>query len=193
MPVSPESPALIDQINALLPQTQCGQCSFQGCRPYAEAIASGAADINQCPPGGDEGIRDLAGLLGVPVKPLNTEFGEHKPPTVAVIVEKDCIGCTKCIAACPVDAILGASKFMHTVIASECTGCELCIAPCPVDCIVMQPAPLCRTEISRVQKSAQAKRRYDARCLRKEKEEAEKAERAKKKKLALLKMQAAKK
>ena len=193
MPASPESPTLIDQINALLPQTQCGQCSFLGCRPYAEAIASGAADINQCPPGGDEGIRDLAGLLGVPVKPLNAEFGQHKLPSVAFIVEQDCIGCTKCIAACPVDAILGASKFMHTVIAAECTGCELCIAPCPVDCIVMQPAPPSCTEISRMQKSSQAKRRYDARCLRKEKEEVEKAERAKKKKLALLKMQAAKK
>jgi electron transport complex protein RnfB len=193
MPVSHESPTLIDQINALLPQTQCGQCSFKGCRPYAEAIASGAADINQCPPGGDEGIGDLAALLGVSAKPLNTTFGRHKPPSVAFIVEEDCIGCTKCIAACPVDAILGASKFMHTVIASECTGCELCIAPCPVDCIVMQPAPPSHTEISRTQKSAQAKRRYDARCLRKEKEETEKAERAKKKKLALLKMQSAKK
>ena len=193
MPVAPESLTLVDQINALLPQTQCGQCSFQGCRPYAEAIASGAADINQCPPGGDEGIRDLAGLLGVSAKPLNTEFGEHKPASVAFVIEEDCIGCTKCIAACPVDAILGASKFMHTVIASECTGCELCVAPCPVDCIVMQPAPPSNTEISRAQRSAQAKRRYDARCLRKEKEEAEKAERARKKKLALLKMQAARK
>ncbi|MGZ8161032.1 MAG: electron transport complex subunit RsxB [Methylobacter sp.] len=193
MSVAPESLTLIEQINALLPQTQCGQCSFQGCRPYAEAIASGAADINQCPPGGDEGIRDLADLLGVPPKPLNTEFGVHKPPSVAFIIEEDCIGCTKCIAACPVDAILGASKFMHTVIASECTGCELCVAPCPVDCLVMQPAPPNNTDQSRAQKSAQAKRRYDARCLRKEQEEAEKAERAKKKKLALLKMQSAKK
>jgi len=193
MSVTSESPALIDQINGLLPQTQCGQCGYRGCRPYAEAIASGAADINQCPPGGDEGIRDLAGLLNVPVKPLNNKFGVHKPSSVALIVEEDCIGCTKCIAACPVDAIIGASKFMHTVIAAECTGCELCAAPCPVDCIVMQPAPPSRTEASRAQKSAQAKRRYDARCLRKEKEEAEKAERAKKKKLALLKMQAAKK
>jgi len=184
---------LIDQINALLPQTQCGQCSFQGCRPYAEAIATGMADINQCPPGGDEGMRDLADLLGVPAKPLNTEFGLHKPPSVAFIIEEDCIGCVKCIAACPVDAILGAAKFMHTVIASECTGCELCIAPCPVDCIIMQPAPVNNTEKSRAQKSAQAKRRYDVRCLRKEKEEAEKAERVKKKKQALLKMQSAKK
>jgi len=193
MTVSQESPTLVDQINALLPQTQCGQCSFQGCRPYAEAIASGVADINQCPPGGDEGIRDLADLLGVSPKPLNTEFGLHKPPSVAFIIEKDCIGCVKCIAACPVDAIVGAAKLMHTVIASECTGCELCIAPCPVDCIVMQPAPPNNSEKTRAQKSAQAKRRYDARCSRKEQEDAEKAERAKKKKLALLKMQAAKK
>jgi electron transport complex protein RnfB len=193
MPVSPEPPNLIDQINALLPQTQCGQCSFPGCRPYAEAIASGAADINQCPPGGDEGIGDLADLLGVSPKPLNTAFGLHKPSSVAFIIEQDCIGCVKCIAACPVDAIVGAAKFMHTVIASECTGCELCIAPCPVDCIIMQPAPSNHTEVSRAQKSAQAKRRYDARCLRKEKEEVEKAERAKKKKQALLNMQSAKK
>ncbi|WP_027148494.1 RnfABCDGE type electron transport complex subunit B [Methylobacter tundripaludum] len=193
MPVAPESLTLIDRINTLLPQTQCGQCSFQGCRPYAEAIASGVADINQCPPGGDEGIRDLADLLGVSPKPLNTEFGLHKPPSVAFIIEKDCIGCVKCIAACPVDAIVGAAKLMHTVIASECTGCELCIAPCPVDCIIMQPAPPSNAEKTRAQKSTQAKRRYDARCLRKEQEDAEKAERAKKKKLALLKMQAAKK
>lgn len=187
MPVSPEIPTLIDQINALLPQTQCGQCSFQGCLPYAEAIASGAADINQCPPGGDQGISDLADLLGVPSKPLNTEFGQHKPASVAFIIEDDCIGCVKCIAACPVDAILGAAKFMHTVIASECTGCELCVAPCPVDCIIMQPTPVTPIEVLRTQKSAQAKRRYDARCLRKEKQELEKSERAKKKKLALLK------
>jgi len=203
---------VIDQINALLPQTQCGQCGFQGCRPYAEAIASGAADINQCPPGGDEGILDLANLLGVAPKPLNPKFGQHKPKSVAFIIEQDCIGCTKCIAACPVDAILGAAKFMHTVIASECTGCELCVAPCPVDCIIMTnppgadlhlpegrraglpdviPAPPNNTGGSRAQKSAQAKKRYEARCLRKEKEEAEKAERAKKKKAALLKLKSA--
>jgi electron transport complex protein RnfB len=192
MSVSPES-SLIDRINALLPQTQCGQCSFQGCRPYAEAIALGVADINQCPPGGDQGIRDLADLLGIAPKPLNTKFGEHKPASVAFIVEEDCIGCTKCIVACPVDAIVGAAKFMHTVIAFECTGCELCIAPCPVDCIIMRPASPNNIEGHRAQKSAQAKRRYDARCIRKEKEQAEKMERAKKKKQALLKMQAAKK
>ncbi len=191
MPVSLENPTLTDQINALLPQTQCGQCSFQGCRPYAEAIASGAADINQCPPGGDQGISDLAELIGVPPKPLNTEFGIHKPVGVAFIIEQDCIGCVKCIAACPVDAILGAAKFMHTVIAAECTGCELCIAPCPVDCIIMQPAPPSNTEVSRTQKSAQTKQRYDSRCLRKEKQATEKAERAKNK-LAFLKMRTAK-
>ena len=132
---------MIDQINAILPQTQCRQCGFQGCRPYAEAIASGTADINQCPPGGDEGIIELAHLLGVDPKPLNAQYGQHKPKSVAFIVEQDCIGCVKCIAACPVDAILGAAKFMHTVIASECTGCELCVAPCPVDCIIMKPLP----------------------------------------------------
>jgi electron transport complex protein RnfB len=123
-----------EQINALLPQTQCGQCSYKGCRPYAEAIADGQADINQCPPGGDEGIHALAAFLDVPFKPLNPAFGVHKPRQVAFIIEQDCIGCVKCLAACPVDAIIGAAKFMHTVIADECTGCELCVAPCPVDC-----------------------------------------------------------
>ena len=130
---------VVDQIEALLPQTQCGQCSYPGCRPYAEAIASGEADINQCPPGGEDGIKALAELLDVEPKPLNEEFGEEKPKSLAVIIEKDCIGCTKCVQACPVDAILGAAKHMHTVIASECTGCELCVEPCPVDCIVMEP------------------------------------------------------
>ena len=188
---------MIDQINAILPQTQCRQCGFQGCLPYAEAIASGAADINQCPPGGDEGIIELAHLLGVNPKPLNPHNGEHKPKSVAFIIEQDCIGCVKCIAACPVDAILGAAKFMHTVIASECTGCELCIAPCPVDCIIMQPLPALvehDTLLIKAKKVAQAqlaKRRYDARCLRKEHEIAEKAERAKQKRAALEMMKSA--
>ncbi|WP_036251598.1 electron transport complex subunit RsxB [Methylobacter sp. BBA5.1] len=176
---------MIDRINALLPQTQCGQCGFKGCKPYAEAIAAGTADINQCPPGGDEGIIEIARLLGVPSKPLNTRFGRHKPKQVAFIIEDDCIGCTKCIAACPVDAILGASKCMHTVIASECTGCELCISPCPVDCIVMKPAPQPAQKAEQAQK---AMRRYEARCLRQARAEAEKAERARKKKEALLKL-----
>ena len=130
---------LVEQIDALLPQTQCGQCKYPGCRPYAEAIAKGDAAINQCPPGGEEGVSALADLLGVEAIPLNAEFGEQKAPAVAFIIEQDCIGCVKCIPPCPVDAILGASKQMHTVISSECTGCELCITPCPVDCIVMLP------------------------------------------------------
>jgi len=130
---------LVEQIDALLPQTQCGQCLYPGCKPYAEAVAKGEAEINQCPPGGEAGVAALAELLGVESKPLNTELGEQKPPAVAFIIEQDCIGCIKCIPPCPVDAILGASKHMHTVISAECTGCELCIAPCPVDCIIMRP------------------------------------------------------
>lgn len=128
-------PELVTRIDALLPQTQCGQCGYAGCRPYALAIAGNSADINQCPPGGDQGIRALAHLLGRQILPLNPANGSEKPPLVALIREGECIGCTKCIQACPVDAIVGASKLMHTVIAELCTGCELCIPPCPVDCI----------------------------------------------------------
>ncbi len=135
-----EGNPLAEKIDAILPQTQCGQCGFPGCKPYAAAIAEGRADINQCPPGGEATIKNLADLLGVEPKPLNAENGTAKTvPLVAVIDEAVCIGCTKCIQACPVDAILGAAKQMHTVIAVECTGCELCIAPCPVDCIDMVP------------------------------------------------------
>jgi electron transport complex protein RnfB len=138
-----EGDPLIARIDAILPQTQCGQCGFPGCKPYATAIAEGRADINQCPPGGDAGVRALADLLGpllgVEYKPLNAENGVEKPKAVAFIDEKTCIGCTLCIQACPVDAILGAAKHMHTIISSECTGCELCVAPCPVDCITMEP------------------------------------------------------
>ncbi len=130
---------LVDKIDAILPQTQCGQCGYPGCRPYAVAIANGEADINQCPPGGDAGIQKLAELLGVEPKPLNAEHGTPKPKSVAVIDETLCIGCTLCIQACPVDAIIGAAKHMHTVVAAECTGCELCVPPCPVDCISMVP------------------------------------------------------
>lgn len=179
---------MIEQVNELLPQTQCGQCGFKGCRPYAEAIAGGRADINQCPPGGDDGIAALADFLGIFPKPLNPAFGIHKPKQVAFIVEQDCIGCVKCIAACPVDAILGAAKFMHTVIASECTGCELCVAPCPVDCIIMTSVETESDSLSKREKSALAKRRFEARCLRKEQEAVEKAERARQKKAALIKM-----
>jgi electron transport complex protein RnfB len=136
-----DSDPVVDQIDALLPQTQCGQCTYAGCRPYAEAIAGGDAEINQCPPGGETTIRALADLLDRDFKPLNPEHGTEKPPALAVIDEDTCIGCTLCIQACPVDAILGAGKQMHTVIAAECTGCELCLPPCPVDCIIMEPVP----------------------------------------------------
>jgi len=129
--------SVADQINDILPQTQCGQCNFPGCRPYAEAIAAGEAGINQCPPGGEAGVQALADLLGIEALPLNPENGVEKPKTVAVIDEEVCIGCTLCIQACPVDAIVGAAKLMHTVIQAECTGCDLCLPPCPVDCIEM--------------------------------------------------------
>jgi electron transport complex protein RnfB len=132
-----EGDPVAEEINNLLPQTQCGQCGYPGCRPYAQAIANGDA-INKCPPGGAAGIQALAALLGVEPIPLDTEHGEEqKAPTVAFIREAECIGCTKCILACPVDAILGAAKQMHTVIANLCTGCDLCVEPCPVDCIDM--------------------------------------------------------
>lgn len=135
-----EGDPLVEQIDSILPQTQCGQCSYPGCRPYAEAIASGEADINQCPPGGEDGVVKLAELLGREPKPLNPENGVAKEvQTVAVIDESRCIGCTLCIQACPVDAILGANKQMHTVIEEACTGCDLCVPPCPVDCIDMVP------------------------------------------------------
>ena len=134
-----EGNPLVEKIDALLPQTQCAQCHYPGCRPYAEAIAKGEAEINQCPPGGDETVKALADLLGVEAKPLNAQSLPAASRQVAVIDEWACIGCTLCIQACPVDAILGAPKWMHTVIAAECTGCVLCIAPCPVDCISMQP------------------------------------------------------
>jgi len=126
-------------IDNLLPQTQCTRCGYSGCRPYAEAIASGAADINQCPPGGTETIVALAALTGRPLAPLNHDNGIEAAPTVAFIDEDRCIGCTRCLPPCPVDAIAGAPRLMHTVIAELCTGCELCIAPCPVDCISMVP------------------------------------------------------
>jgi electron transport complex protein RnfB len=130
---------LARRIDAVLPQTQCTKCGYDGCRPYAQAIATGGADINQCPPGGDPVVAELARLTGRPAKALNPANGEYRAPQVAVIDEDICIGCTKCIQACPVDAIVGASRLMHTVIASWCTGCELCIPPCPVDCIALAP------------------------------------------------------
>lgn len=136
-----EGDPIVDELDAALPQTQCGQCGYAGCRPYAEAMAAEEADINQCPPGGEATIQQLADILGVEAKPLSEEHAKDAAdePMVAKIIEKDCIGCTLCIQACPVDAIVGASKQMHTVIESECTGCELCLPPCPVDCIEMIP------------------------------------------------------
>lgn len=136
----PAPPSLADQIEDLLPQTQCTKCGYSGCRPYADAIAEGSAEINQCPPGGAQGVARLASLLGKKVIPLNPVHGYERPRSLAFIDESLCIGCTLCIQACPVDAIVGAAKQMHTVVTSLCTGCDLCVAPCPVDCIVMYPA-----------------------------------------------------
>lgn len=167
-------PTLADQIEDLLPQTQCTKCGFDGCRPYAEAIAAGAAAINQCPPGGAEGVARLAGLLDRKVIPLNPVHGLERPRAVAYIDESLCIGCTLCIQACPVDAIVGAAKLMHTVVPELCTGCDLCVAPCPVDCIVMYPV----TESTgwdawNPQQADAARERHDFRALRLRRNEAE--------------------
>jgi electron transport complex protein RnfB len=185
---------LIEKIDSILPQTQCGKCGFSGCKPYATAIAEGLADINQCPPGNEEGIQKLANLLGIKPKPLNTTHGLPKPKSVALIDEEICIGCTFCIQACPVDAIVGASKKLHTVIGTECTGCELCIAPCPVDCITILPlkkefddkddAPYIISDKALEYESKLKKRtanhsrmRYERRLKRLEREKKDKAER----------------
>ena len=158
------------RIDALLPQTQCTKCGYDGCRPYAEAIAAGTADIDQCPPGGDEGVARLAALLGRAPKPLDPVHGAYRAPQVAVIEEAACIGCTKCIQACPVDAIVGASKLMHTVLASWCTGCELCLPPCPVDCIVVEP-------VARLPDADLSRARHERRAARLERDAREQAER----------------
>lgn len=173
---------ITDQIDALLPQTQCGLCGYQGCRPYADAIARGMADINQCAPGGRAGITALANLLGRKVIPLNPAFGDEQPRLLAVIDEAECIGCTRCIPACPVDAIIGASKQMHSVIAGECTGCKLCVVECPVDCIEMQPATGINYDPN------QARKRYQAKLQRQAALEAKKLERIQKQKQLLAKI-----
>jgi electron transport complex protein RnfB len=131
---------IVEQLDAILPQTQCGQCGYPGCKPYAKAVADGEA-INKCAPGGEDTIKKIADLMGVEVQPLDDTHETDNRPKVAFIIEEDCIGCTKCIQACPVDAILGAAKQMHTIIVDECTGCDLCVAPCPVDCIEMRVIP----------------------------------------------------
>ena len=165
--------ALTDAIDALLPQTQCTRCGYAGCRPYAAAVANGEADINQCPPGGDATIRALAATLGRAYRPLNPANGVETPPLVAVIDEERCIGCAKCLPACPVDAIVGAQRFMHTVVSAQCTGCELCLPPCPVDCIEMRPLtdaqgqPLPVSDLPRLQAQApEHRRRYEAHVSR---------------------------
>jgi electron transport complex protein RnfB len=142
--------ARVERIQQVLPQTQCGQCGFGGCKPYAEALARGEVDIDRCPPGGDAGARALARLLGRPARPVNPDNGIEQPLRLAFIREAECIGCTKCLQACPVDAIVGGPKLMHTVIADLCTGCELCIPPCPVDCIdLVAPAALAAPLLAR--------------------------------------------
>lgn len=169
---------LADQINNLLPQTQCTKCGYPACQAYAHAIADGSVNYNQCPPGGQEGINRLANLLGKTSIPLNPVNGMEKPRTIAFIDEATCIGCTLCIQACPVDAIMGANKQMHTVIPELCTGCDLCVAPCPVDCIIMLPTASTTTgwqAWSQVQADS-AKQRYQQREQRliREKQENEK-------------------
>ncbi|AWB33807.1 electron transport complex subunit RsxB [Orrella marina] len=157
---------LIQTIDAILPQTQCTQCGYDGCMPYAEALARGEADINRCPPGDESGMRALASLLGRAPKPIDPACGQPGPLTVAVIDEEHCVGCTLCIKACPVDAIIGANKRMHTVLPDWCTGCDLCVAPCPVDCITMTPVsdPALMWGPRR---AAQARERHQSRLARK--------------------------
>ncbi len=186
---APMNNSIVEKIDAILPQTQCKKCGFNGCKPYAQAISEGTADINQCPPGGIAGIKKLAALLALQEKKLNESFGKEQPRKVAFIVEEDCIGCTKCLPPCPVDAIIGASKQMHTVISSACTGCELCVAPCPVDCIIMQPIVGDNDLLEWNQDKAEAaKNRYINKMKRIERLKAEKIERLKKQKLALAKL-----
>lgn len=181
---------LSERIDARLPQTQCGQCGYSGCMPYAQAIAAGHAEINQCPPGGEATIKALARLLHREPIPLNTSHGQHKPLFLARINENSCIGCTLCLQACPVDAIVGAAKQMHTVIEVECTGCELCLPPCPVDCIDMVPAPkpafwnwsyFRDTSIQSRRKADHARRRHSARQTRLKNEQRLREERLSKK------------
>lgn len=163
-------PALADRIDAILPQTQCEQCGYHGCQPYAEAMARGDVPINRCPPGGAEGIARLAELLDQATLALDPDCGEEKPRTVARIIEADCIGCTKCIQVCPTDAIVGAGKLMHTVITDQCTGCELCIPACPVDCIVTDPMPESQLDPTHADAARDNFQRREARLARQQAE-----------------------
>ena len=166
--------ASADEIELLLPQTQCTRCGYSGCRPYAEALVTGSAGINQCPPGGAATIAALAALLGRPPQPLNPANGVEGPPLVALIDEEVCIGCAKCLPPCPVDAILGAPRLMHTVMLELCTGCELCVSPCPVDCIAMVP----RTQVLGAPPAPQPqdnRARFEARNARVERRQREQA------------------
>jgi len=172
--------ALVERIDALLPQTQCTKCGYPSCRRYAEAIAAGEAAINQCPPGGEAGIRTLAALLGRPPEPLNPAHGAEGPRRVALIDEARCIGCTLCIKACPVDAIVGAAKLMHTVVTELCSGCDLCVAPCPVDCIAMVPAAGDDAIWDRARADA-ARTRFERRAARLQRERKEREPESKKK------------
>jgi electron transport complex protein RnfB len=158
--------ALAARIDALLPQTQCRRCGFDACRPYAEALARGETDLNRCPPGGAALIGELAALLGRPPRPLDPACGAEGPLRVAFIDEPACIGCARCLDPCPTDAILGARKRMHTVIAADCSGCELCIPACPVDCIRMVPAPEPATG-----RAAHFRRLYERRTARRANED----------------------
>ena len=169
------TPSLADRIEDLLPQTQCTKCGYPACRPYAEAIAEGRANYNQCPPGGTEGVARLAALLGKPVIPINPANGSERPRPVAFIDEAVCIGCTLCIQACPVDAIVGAAKQMHTVVPELCTGCDLCVAPCPVDCIAMIEVTPGKTgwDAWSQQQADAARARHDSRTLRLQREKNE--------------------
>ncbi|AKU22317.1 electron transport complex subunit RsxB [Massilia sp. NR 4-1] len=169
-----EPKSLADRIEDALPQTQCTKCGYQGCRPYAEAIAAGSAEINQCPPGGAEGVQRLSSITGRAVIPINPVNGLERPRAVAFIDESLCIGCTLCIQACPVDAIVGAAKQMHSIVADLCTGCDLCVAPCPVDCIVMYPVTETSGWAAWSQADAESARaRHDFRAARLQREREE--------------------
>ena len=184
--------ATVEEIDALLPQTQCTRCGYDGCRPYAEAVASGEADINRCPPGGEAPMRRLAAATGREPKPIDPECGAVPEPAVAYIREAECIGCTRCIQVCPVDAIVGAAKQMHTVIADECTGCELCLPACPVDCIDMPPAAPGEGQVrwppetdDDRERAERARRRFFARNARLARETEERRARRERRKAAL--------